>query len=171
MSFFDTTPHQLLSSVLGSSAFFAQWHFFFEPDISAQMLIWEHTIIQRLLYCFFIAKTHFFSQLRWFCNTFETKPTNQNFYQTWGITKPKTWKPTNPEILRYYVVKASYIFEVIRTKFKNNQAKRKRYNSSLIIVNWCTISNMYKHKFCFPHSDQVWNSEQNYYGIWLEETL
>ena len=36
-------------------------------------------------------------------------------------------------ILKCYVVDTSYIPEVIGTELKNNQAKRKRYNSSLVI--------------------------------------
>ena len=50
MSFFDTTHINYQAPTLEPLAFFAEWHFLFEPDISAQMLIWEYTVIQRLLY-------------------------------------------------------------------------------------------------------------------------
>ena len=54
-------------------------------------------------------------------------------------TRPETWGPTSPEILRCYVVKAPYVPEVIGTELKNNQAKRERYDSSLVIVDQLTM--------------------------------
>ena len=80
MTFFDITPHQLSNSNLFGHQYFLWWHFFFEPDVSTQILIWEYTITQRLSYWLFIDKTHPFSQLRLFCNTLQIKPTNKNFY-------------------------------------------------------------------------------------------
>ena len=55
-------------------------------------------------------------------------------------TKPETWGFTSPQILKYYVVKALYVPEVIRTELKNNQAKKEHYDLSLVIVNCLTIS-------------------------------
>ena len=55
-------------------------------------------------------------ELRWFYDTFRTKPTDKDFYQTWG--------PTSPEILRCYVVKAPYVPEVIGTELKQPTEKK-----------------------------------------------
>ena len=52
--------------------YFLQWNFLFEPDISAQVLIWKQTVIQHLPYWVFSDKTHCFPQLHWFCDTFWT---------------------------------------------------------------------------------------------------
>ena len=40
-------------------------------------------ILQTYLPLYQVGKTHFFPQLRWFCNMFWTKPTNKNSYQAW----------------------------------------------------------------------------------------
>ena len=55
----------------------------------------------------------------------QIKLANKDLQQTWGST--------SPNILRCYVVKALYISEVIRTKLKNNQSKKKRYDSGLFV--------------------------------------
>ena len=94
---------------------------------------------------------------------FSIKPTNKDFYQTWG--------PISPEILRCYIVKAPYIPEVIGTELKNNQAKRGYYDLSLVIIDWLTISDVCKHKFCLRHCHWLWNSKRDCYGTWLEKAL
>ena len=65
------------------------------------------------------------------------------------------------KILRCHVVETPYVPEVIGTELKNNQAKRKHYDSSLVIVNRLTMIEVYKRKLCFRHHHRVWNSEQD----------
>ena len=57
-----------------------------------------------------------FLQLRWFYDTFWTKSTNKNFYQT--------WRPASLEILRCYVIKAPYVPKVIGTELKQPTKKK-----------------------------------------------
>ena len=127
--------------------YFFEWHILFEPDTlalsaclwNAQLLypiflfLWGHCLSIRSLF----AELMFFPELRQFCNTFWTKLVNNNLHQTWG--------PTSPEILRYYVVKASYVPKIIRTELKNNQAKKEHYDLSLVIIDRLTMSNADKH--------------------------
>ena len=44
------------------------------------------------------------------------------------------------KILRCYVVRALYVPQVIRTELTNNQAKKKRYNLSLVIIDQLTMT-------------------------------
>ena len=44
------------------------------------------------------------------------------------------------KILRYYVVRALYIPQVMRTELKNNRGKRERYDLGLIIVDQLTMT-------------------------------
>ena len=94
-----------------------------------------------------VGKIHSFSQLRWFCNTFWTKPTNKDFDQNWGPTRPETSRSTSPEILRCYVVKALYVLEVIRIKLKTTNWKEEHYNLSLVIVEPLIMIDVYKRSF------------------------
>ena len=70
------------------------------------------------------------------------------------FNKPEDLPGLRPEylsglkILKCYIVKAPYVLEIIKTEFKNNQAKRERYNSSLGIVDWFTTSDACKQQFC-----------------------